>query len=89
MKTLSRREQIYQETAEKILAIAREEMQRDGVAALSLGAIARKLGVRTPSLYTYFDSKTPFTMSCSSAGSWRLCAAWTNSSFKIGPRAET
>jgi AcrR family transcriptional regulator len=32
-------------------------MQRDGVAALSLGVIARRLGMRTPSLYTYFDSK--------------------------------
>lgn len=55
--TLSRREQVKQDTTEEILLIAREEMQRDGVAALSLGAIARRLGMRTPSLYTYFDSK--------------------------------
>jgi len=57
MSTLTRREQVRQETKEQILAIAREEMQRDGVAALSLGAIARRMGMRTPSLYNYFDSK--------------------------------
>lgn len=57
-KTLTRRQQIRQETIEQILSIAREEMRRDGVAALSLGTIARRLGMRTPSLYTYFDSKS-------------------------------
>lgn len=56
-RTLSRREQVKQETIEAILAIAREEMQAQGVAALSLGVIAKRLGMRTPSLYTYFDSK--------------------------------
>jgi AcrR family transcriptional regulator len=54
---LTRREQVREETIEKILSIAREEMQKDGVAALSLGTIARRLGMRPPSLYTYFDSK--------------------------------
>lgn len=54
---LTRRERNHQETIEKILAIAREEMQKDGVAALSLGVIARRMGMRTPSLYTYFDNK--------------------------------
>ena len=56
-KTLTRREQVREETIEQILSIAREEMQAEGVAALSLGTIARRLGMRTPSLYTYFDSK--------------------------------
>jgi AcrR family transcriptional regulator len=56
-KSLSRREQVREETIEKILSIAREEMQANGVAALSLGVIAKRLGMRTPSLYTYFDSK--------------------------------
>ncbi|MBK7181318.1 MAG: TetR/AcrR family transcriptional regulator [Chloroflexi bacterium] len=56
-KTLNRREQVREETIEKILTIAREEMQAEGVAALSLGTIARRLGMRPPSLYTYFDSK--------------------------------
>lgn len=56
-KTLTRREQVREETIEQILSIAREEMQAEGVAALSLGTIARRLGMRPPSLYTYFDSK--------------------------------
>lgn len=56
-KPLNRREQVRQDTVEEILRIAREEMKKDGVAALSLGGIARRLGMKTPSLYTYFDSK--------------------------------
>lgn len=56
-KPLNRREQVRQDTVEEILRIAREEMKKDGVAALSLGVIARRLGMKTPSLYTYFDSK--------------------------------
>ncbi len=32
-------------------------MRANGVAALSLGTIAHRLGMRTPSLYTYFESK--------------------------------
>lgn len=56
-KQFTRREQVRQETIEEILSIAREEMQENGVAALSLGVIAKRLGMRTPSLYTYFDSK--------------------------------
>lgn len=56
-QTVSRREQVRRDTIEEILRIAREEMKKDGVAALSLGAIARRLGMKTPSLYTYFDSK--------------------------------
>jgi AcrR family transcriptional regulator len=42
---------------DNILSIAREMMRADGVAALSLNAIARRLGMTTPALYTYFDSK--------------------------------
>jgi AcrR family transcriptional regulator len=56
-KPLTRRQQVHLNTVEQILSIAREEMRQNGVAALSLGTIARRLGMRTPSLYTYFDSK--------------------------------
>jgi AcrR family transcriptional regulator len=52
-----RRRQYREEVIEDILAIAREMMQQDGVAALSFNAIARRLGMQPPSLYTYFDSK--------------------------------
>lgn len=53
----SRREIHRQQTIEEILQIARDEMRRDGVAALSLGEVARRMGIQTPSLYNYFDSK--------------------------------
>lgn len=40
-----------------IVAKAWELAERDGVAALSLHALAREVGMRQPSLYEYFDSK--------------------------------
>lgn len=40
-----------------ILAHAREVMRERGVAGLSLGEVARRLGVKTPSLYEYFPNK--------------------------------
>jgi AcrR family transcriptional regulator len=57
MKELTRREKRRQETVEEILAIAREEMRKRGVAGLRLEMIAKRVGMRTPSLYTYFESK--------------------------------
>ncbi len=52
-----RRQQTHEQMVSDILLIAREMMQADGVAALSFNAIARRLGMKPPSLYTYFDSK--------------------------------
>jgi AcrR family transcriptional regulator len=52
-----RRQRYRDEMVEDILTIAREMMRKDGVAALSFNAIARALGIRPPSLYTYFSSK--------------------------------
>lgn len=56
-RQLTRRQQKRQETIEEILTIAREEMRTHGVAALSLGKIARRMGIKTPSLYNYFPNK--------------------------------
>lgn len=44
-------------TIDEILAVAVELMAADGVAALSLAEVARRVGVRPPSLYQYFPSK--------------------------------
>jgi AcrR family transcriptional regulator len=44
-------------TRTHILEVAWELAQRDGLAALSLHAIAERVGMRAPSLYTYFPSK--------------------------------
>jgi AcrR family transcriptional regulator len=53
----TRKKQSREEIIEDILQIAREMMQKDGVGALSFNAIARELGIKPPSLYTYFESK--------------------------------
>lgn len=52
-----RRLRRHRDTREEIVALAIDVMGAQGVAGLSLGELARRLGVRTPSLYTYFDSK--------------------------------
>jgi AcrR family transcriptional regulator len=44
------------ETIDEILLIAVQVMAEDGVNGLSLSEIARRLGVKPPSLYKYFDS---------------------------------
>ncbi|MDO5501074.1 MAG: TetR/AcrR family transcriptional regulator [Propionibacteriaceae bacterium] len=44
-------------TIEAILAAAAEVMAEGGAAALSLGEVARRVGMRTPSLYGYFGSR--------------------------------
>ena len=40
-----------------ILEVSRQVMRQDGVAALNLQEVARRLGIRAPSLYEYFDGK--------------------------------
>lgn len=52
-KVQARREE---RTAE-IVAAAWELAREEGVAAISLHALARAVGIRQPSLYSYFDSK--------------------------------
>lgn len=40
-----------------ILAVARDIMREQGVAALNLNEIARRIGITPPALYTYFPGK--------------------------------
>ena len=54
---LDRRTRRRQETIGEILDVAIELMETEGVAALSLSAVARRLGLQPPSLYQYFPSK--------------------------------
>lgn len=42
---------------QEILAAARELLARDGVEALTVGSLARALGIKAPSLYKHFASK--------------------------------
>jgi AcrR family transcriptional regulator len=57
MAVVSRRQRRRQETIEEVLGIAAEIMAEQGVAGLSIGEIARRMGIRPPSLYVYFPSK--------------------------------
>jgi AcrR family transcriptional regulator len=52
-----RRHRRRQETIEEILGIAAQIMAEQGVAGLSVGEIARRMGIRPPSVYVYFPSK--------------------------------
>lgn len=54
---LDRRHLRRQETIEQLLRHAVDVMAEQGAAGLSLSEIARRMGMRTPSLYGYFDSK--------------------------------
>lgn len=51
-----RRTRRRQETIEEILDIAEDVMTEEGVNSLSLSEVARRLGVKPPSIYKYFDS---------------------------------
>jgi AcrR family transcriptional regulator len=52
-----RRHRRRQQTITEILDVAVAVMAEEGAGGLSLGEVARRIGVRTPSLYVYFDSK--------------------------------
>lgn len=51
-----RRARRRQETIREILDISRDVMTEEGVNGLSLAEVARRLGVKPPSLYKYFPS---------------------------------
>ncbi len=54
---LDRRQARRAATIDELLSVAIEVMAESGVAGLSLGEVARRMGVRPPSLYVYIDSK--------------------------------
>jgi AcrR family transcriptional regulator len=54
---VDRRQVRRAETIEELVDVAVQVMAEQGVAGLSLGEVARRMGVRPPSLYVYFDSK--------------------------------
>ena len=51
------REQVREEMAAEILAVARQHVAREGAAALSLRSIARDLEMAPSALYRYFDGR--------------------------------
>jgi AcrR family transcriptional regulator len=72
---LDRRTRRRRETIDEILDVALEVMAEDGVAALSLAEVARRMGVRPPSLYQYFPSKAAIYDALFAQGARRVRAA--------------
>jgi len=52
-----RRQRNREEMKQAILDAARQVMREEGVAALNLQEVARRIGIRAPSLYEYFSGK--------------------------------
>ncbi|HRQ42020.1 MAG TPA: TetR/AcrR family transcriptional regulator [Chloroflexota bacterium] len=55
--TSVRRQQNHDATVQAILDTARAIMREEGIAALSMQELARRMGMRAPSLYNYFSGK--------------------------------
>jgi len=55
--TRNRRAERHEATKAEILEAAWELARTEGLAALSLRDVARRVGMQAPSLYSYFDSK--------------------------------
>ncbi len=55
--SFDRRARRREQTIDELLAAALRLMETEGVAALSLSAVAREVGMRPPSVYQYFPSK--------------------------------
>lgn len=54
---MGRRQRRRQQTIDEILDVAVEVMTESGVGGLSIGEVARRMGIQPPSLYVYFESK--------------------------------
>jgi AcrR family transcriptional regulator len=70
-----RRSRRRQDTIDEILDVSLELMETQGVAALSLSAVARRVGMQPPSLYQYFPSKMAIYDALFRRGSEQLLAA--------------
>lgn len=80
-----RRTRRHVETREQVLQHALDVIGEHGVGGLSLGEVARRLGVRTPSLYTYVDSKSALVDALFARG-WRdLHTAVVEHLTRLGP----
>ena len=77
----------HQATKAKILREAWKLAARDGVAAISLGDLAKRVGLRQPSLYTYFGSKNELYDEMFADGNRQLLAEVTERPYPEDPRA--
>src|SRR6266705_2277028 len=56
MQAPSRRDRVRAATSQEIVQTARRLLVEQGIAAVSLRAIAREMGMTAPALYRYYDS---------------------------------
>jgi len=70
----------------RILEEAWKLAGRDGVAGISLGDLAKAVGLRQPSLYTYFRSKSDLYDAMFAEGNRRLLAEVTERKYPEDPR---
>jgi AcrR family transcriptional regulator len=69
-----------QRTIDEVVATALEVMAETGAAGLSLGEVAKRMGMRPPSLYGYFASKSALCDELFARG-WREVRAVMESSY--------
>jgi AcrR family transcriptional regulator len=87
--TADRRAARHDQTRDEIVQVAVRVMKETGAAGMSLGEVARRLGVRTPSLYVYFPAKAALLDEIFARG-WRLLTAHDDTAVELasGTRLE-
>lgn len=82
---LDRRQRRRLETIEEVIDIAVEIMTEQGAGGLSIGEIARRMGIRPPSLYVYFPSKNALYDAVFARGAREVLAALQVAADPIDP----
>jgi AcrR family transcriptional regulator len=85
--TRDRRAERRESTRAEILAAAWELARVQGLAGLSLRDVARKIGMRPPSVYWYFDSKHAIYDAMFAEGNRQLLARLAEQDWPTDPRA--
>ena len=85
--TRDRRAERREATRSEILAAAWDLARTEGLAGLSLRDVARKIGMRPPSLYWYFDSKHAIYDAMFAQGYRQLLARLAERDWPSEPRA--
>ncbi len=84
--TRDRRAERREATRSEILDAAWELARVQGLAGLSLRDVARKIGMRPPSLYWYFESKNAIYDAMFAAGNRQLLARLAEQDWPADPR---
>lgn len=80
-----RRARRREQTIDEILDVAVQVMAQDGVAALSLSEVARRIGIQPPSLYKYFPSRLALYDALFERGARDQLAAFTAAAAAAEP----